>query len=371
MNTLRVIWIVATALFIATSCTNKQEAMEVTSELIEITTQQFHTDSMHLGKIEPKVFESTIKCSGTILPMANGIAVVNAPLPGVVKSIRCRNGQYVQKNVILLEISGNEIIDIQKDFAEASAYHKRVKSEYERIKTLFNEKVTSEKDFITAETEYKTSLARYQGLKMKIEAMGYLPLKIENGEFYTYYLIRSPIRGYISGIKALIGSYIDSHSELMEIIDPSMSQIQLNVFASDIKKVRKGQLVRVRSVDGNMTALATLSSVGIAMNEENKSIGCIASYQENSSIHLIVNEVVESEIFINKDTVKALPTEAIIKTETGYYILALKKKEKDRFLFFKTEVKIGRQYNGYTEILNDIEDNTFITKGVYNSAIGI
>ena len=173
MDTVRHLLYFAIAMIILLACNNNQESKEQEPGLIEITPQQFATDAMQLGKMVNKTFENTVKCNGSIVPLPNGIAKVSAPVSGVIKNIYCHNGQLVEKNQTLLEITGNEIIDIQKEFAEASAHYNRLKKEYERIKSLFTEKVTSEKEFIITESEFKASMAKYNGLKMKIEAIGF------------------------------------------------------------------------------------------------------------------------------------------------------------------------------------------------------
>lgn len=178
MNTIKQLLYWTAATFILFACENKPEAVEQESGFIEITNQQFSTDAMQLGKMETKTFESTVKCNGSVVPLANGMAKVNAPVSGVIKKIYFRHGQFVEKNQALLEISGNEIIDIQKEFAETAAQYKRLESEYVRIKSLYNEKVTSEKDFITIESEFKALMARYNGLKIKIESLGFSISKI-------------------------------------------------------------------------------------------------------------------------------------------------------------------------------------------------
>lgn len=366
MNTIKNHLYFAFVIFILFACTNKQDPAEQESDFIEITNQQFTTDTMQLGKMETKTFENTVKCNGAIVPLPNGMARVNALLSGVIKNIYCYNGQFVAKNQTLLEISGNEIIDIQKEFAEASANYERLKNEYERIKSLYNEKITSEKDFIIVESEFKTSMAKYTGLKMKIEAIGFKSSKIENGEFYSSYLIKAPINGSISSLKANIGSYIDSQSELIEIIDPAMFQVQLSVFANDITNLKKGQTVRFKSVNSNNVHIATISSIGVAVDNDSKSIECHASITDKQRIMTIANEFVESEIITSTDTANALPSEAIIKTETGYFILVLKNQEDDKYLFNKVEVSIGRQHNGFTEILGKKIDDLVATKGIYN-----
>ena len=369
MNAVKHLVYFVSAVFIFSSCGNKQESAKQEVNLIEITNRQFTTDNMQLGEMEAKAFERTVKCNGSIVAMPNGMAKVNAPLSGVIKNIYCHNGQFVKKNQILLDITGIEIIDIQRDFAEASANYKRLKKEYERVNSLYNEQVTSEKEFIIAESEFKTSMAKYNGFKLKIEAIGFSTLKIENGEFYSSYTIKSPINGHISKLKANIGSYIDSQSELIEIVNPAMFQLRLSVFATDITNIRKGQTVRFKSVDSKNVHSAAISSVGVAVDNDSKTIECYASITDKRLNNPIANEFVESEIIIKIDTVNALPSDAIIKTETGHIILVLEKQESDKYFFKKVDISIGRQNNGFTEIPGEKIEGKILIKGVYNISI--
>jgi membrane fusion protein, heavy metal efflux system len=366
---LKRVWYFTAAMFVVSACSTGSEVAEQESGLIEITTQQIATDSMQLGQMITMVFENTVKCNGTIVPLPNGFAKVNAPLPGVVTNIYCFSGQSVQKNQNLLEIGGNELIDIQKDLAEASAGYRRIKSEYSRVKTLFSEKVISEKEYIITESEYQTAMARYQGLKMKIEAIGFSVSRIEEGAFYTSYTLKSPITGHISSLKASLGTYIEPHSELVEIINPSMFQLQIAVFASDIANLRKGQTVHFTSVNSTQIQSATISSVGVAIDDNSKSINCYASLTGSAGSNPVANSYVESNIVTGTDTVNALPTEAILKSESTYYILVLSKKENNSYYFNKVEVTPGRQFNNYTEIPGARIEGEILVKGNYNVAL--
>ncbi|MGQ1946457.1 efflux RND transporter periplasmic adaptor subunit [Geofilum sp. OHC36d9] len=350
---------------IVLSCASEPATVEQESNLIEITEQQFTTEAMQVGKIERQIFEKTIKCNGSIVPLPNGKAKISTPLPGVVKDVYCHNGQFVEKNQTLLMVSGNQIIDIQKDYAEASANYNRLKNEYDRVSLLYNERVIPEKEYIITKGDYEISRANYIALKLKIEALNLSIAKIENGNFYASYPIKSPISGYISNLKANIGSYIDQQSALIDITDPSMFQVELSVFSADIAKLKKGQTVRFKPVNSENPHLAVITSLGVAISDESKSIYCYAALSDKIT-KPIANEFIESEIILSTDTVNALPAEAIINSDSKYFILALNKKEDAKYYFDKIEVNIGQQYNGYTEIINPKIDGLVALKGVYN-----
>jgi cobalt-zinc-cadmium efflux system membrane fusion protein len=370
MKFIKQLLIFATVSFVFSDCGSKsQEPAEEPTDLVEITNLQFLTDSMQLGEIEKRVFESTVKCNGTIVPLPDGKAKVNALFQGVVSRILCENGQYVQVNQPLIEVTGNEILDIQNAFAEASANYKRLKSEYERIKSLYHEKVTSEKDYIQAEAEYKTALSRYTGLKIKIETIGFSAAKIENGEVYAFYSIKSPINGMVSNLTATIGSYLDTRTELFEVINPERFQVKLSVFAKDISALKKGQSVRLKSTNTEDIRVATLSSLGIIIDDDSKTIDCYALMADKTASDFVANEFVEAEIITNKDTVKALPSGAIIRNEQGYFILVLNRQEDENYFFSKVEVKPGRLHEGFTEISDSKIEGLILTNGVYNISL--
>ncbi len=348
-------------------CGNKKEVLtDQKSNLIEISQTQFETNSMQLGKIETLLFENVIKCSATVETKPNGFARVNTQISGVVKTIFVQNGQFVEKNQVLIEIYSNELIDMQREFAETSAHHKRIKMDYERLKTLFHEKVTSEKDFIIAESDYKASHAKYTGLKMKLEALGFSISKIENGEFYPTFSIKAPIKGHISSLNTHLGTTIDSQSELLTITDPSLMQLRVQVFANDISNLKKGQMVRFQTANSTDTHNAILQTIGVSLDQQSKSIYCYASISDLPAFVPLDNELVECEIITKTDSSKGLPNDAFIKSESEYSILVIDKQEKEKYFCKKVAVKVGREQKGFTEIIEPILPELVITKGVYS-----
>ena len=369
MDTVKYLSCLTITAIILTSCRSKNESEAPVSDKIIITSQQFATDSMQLGKMRAHVFENTLKCNGRIIPLPNGMARISAMVPGIIKSISCYNGQFVGRNQTLAKITGTEVFDLQKDFAEAAAVYNRLKTEYERAKSLYNEKVTSEKDFMAVESEFKTAMARYFGLRLKLEAIGFSTSNIEKGEFYATYSLQSPIDGYVSNIKTRLGDYVDQHSTIIEITDPNRLQLHLAVFPQDISAIRKGQTVRINNAKGKNTNLATVSSVGVAIDNDTRTIDCYAALTGNKNIDIVANTYIEAEIVTGTDSVYALPVDAVIKTETGHVVLVLNKKDDDTYFFDKTAVNIGRQYKGLCEILSGKIDGEIVVNGLYNISL--
>lgn len=370
MNTIKHFSFFIIIAFIGVACSNTtSETSGLESGLIVISNQQFITDSMKLGKIEPKIFESIIRCNGIIVPTPDGMATISASVNGQVKHIYCYDGQWVETNQILIEIAGNEVFDLQKEFAEASASYQRNTKDFERVKSLYSEKVTSEKEFLLAETEFKTAMARYNGLKLKIETIGFSASTIENGEFYLSYNIKSPVKGYVSNLKNCLGSFVDSHTELLKIVNPEFFQVKLSIFPSDLGVLKKNQAVRIRPLNSNRVTEAVLRSIGVLVDTETRSVECYAGITNSNQNSPAAFEYVEAEIITATDTVMALPSEAIIKTENGTFVLMLYEQKEDNFYFKKVEVTAGKQFNKFSSVSKHAIDGLILTGGVYNIAL--
>jgi cobalt-zinc-cadmium efflux system membrane fusion protein len=357
--------LVALPIFIF-SCKTDREAPEEEGHFVEITAEQFKTNGIQIAEVEKRAFERRFSCSGAIVHLPEGMAIVSSHVPGIVAKIFCYNGKQVNKGEPLFEISGNALVDLQKEFAESASKQKRLKSEFDRYKTLYAEKVITEKEFIAAETEYRSTEALYQSLKLKITAIGLPVAGIERGDFYGSFTIHAPIRGVVTNLKLNHGSYVDIASELVQIVNPDMIQLQLSVFPKDIQSIARGQQVIFRMPGSSFLHTAAISGIGAALNHETKTVDCYAMIAKNETAGLVANQFVECEVITGTDTVHAISSEGILKTESGYAILKFNRQEADRYFFERTEVIPGREQAGFTEISKTELKGKFAVKGVYN-----
>lgn len=366
MNLIKQLIYTLLATLLLFSCVKESKSDEETSDLITITHEQFAGEGMQLGKIQAHVFEQIVQCNATVVPLPGGMAKISAPVSGLVKAIFTQQGQYVAQNQTLLEIKGNQIIEIQKQYAEAAAQFKRLKNNYELAIILQAENVITEKEYILAESDFLSAQASYNSLKLRLETLGLSVSKIENGSFYTSYFIKSPIAGNISQLNAYLGSFVDQQTSLVEVADPTSFQLELSVYPRDISKLAKGQSIRFKTVNDDNVHQAVLTSIGVSVDENSKSILCYASIADKKMFNPVANQFVESEIVVGSDTVMALPSDAIVKTEESSYLLILENKTDDNYSLKKVEVKTGRQINGFTEIIGELPINDVLIEGGYN-----
>ena len=339
---------------------------EVPDSLIMITGDQFRAGKMQTGEIRKTLFEDQVRCSGIIVSTASGTARISSAVPGLVKGVRCVAGQKITAGQPLFELTGNEFIELQKDLAENASQLKRITSEYERVNSLYKDKVSTEKEHVMAESEYTAAKARYSALKMKVMQLGLDPSRIEQGDFYETFLVKSPIGGYISQIHVSLGQYIDQQTTMAEIYDPYKLRLRLSFFEKDLGLLREGLPVRfIISGNDQIFFSAKLLPPGKNVNEETKSIFCYAEIDEKAIENLVNNAFVEAIVTVKSDSSAAVPDGAILKSDQNSYILEVVKEEDNNYFVRKINVETGRTNGGLTEIKDLRGIKKIITAGAY------
>jgi cobalt-zinc-cadmium efflux system membrane fusion protein len=336
-------------------------------QLISITHEQFETGKMSFGKMQRMSFDETVKCNGYIVSKPGGSAKISTSVSGLLQKFYCTPGQRVIAGQNLFELSGNEFIELQRDFAESASQLKRISSEYKRIKSLNNENIATEKELIFAESEFNTATASYSALKMKIKLIGLDPSRIENGNFYESFSIKSPLNGYVSDINLSLGQYADQQTVITEVFDVTRFHLKLAVFEKDINKISPGLKIKFRLLeDRNIDYSATVKSIGKNVDNDSKAILCYADIDDIQKANFVNNAFIEALIITKQDTVNSVAEEAIIKSGGNNYILVLSGNENDRYLLEKVKVELGCIFNGYAEILNQTSLPEILTNGAYN-----
>lgn len=353
---------------IIVSCKSKTEQIaENDSELIEITKAQFESENMVIGVSSLYPFNDVVHFTGTVIPAIEGQAYISVPLTGKISKIHCKPGQIINKASIMFDVSGNELVDIQKDFAESSAIVSRLESDYLRAKELYKDNIATQKDFSLAESNYFAENAKYRALRIKLESMGLDVSKIKKGEFYSSYTIKSPINGFVSSINASIGQYVDPQQKIAEVIDSQSFQLRLFVFENNINKIKIGQTV-LFYLQGNKSEKykATINIVGKAIMPDSKSIECYAVIAKPYNTNIVGNQFIEGEVYTAVDSVLSVPESAIIHSENDSYLLIYEKEIGSTYYFRKIKVITGRKANNYVELKEQLPTNKLLIDGVYN-----
>ena len=366
---------VYTLFLLASLFSCKKEVAEETTVpddgIITLTKEQFSAAAMEMGSLTEQDFDVTVKTTGKIEVPPQNRAKVNTFLGGYVKSTHLMVGDKVSKGQALLTLENSEYIDIQKEYLEVAEQITYLKSEYERQKTLFDEKITSQKNYLKAESDYRRAKGMYQGLKEKLLLLNINPAQVERGNFTSVITVFAPISGDVTVINATVGMFMAPADVILEIVDTNHLQVDLAVFEKDILQVKTGQTIRFKVPEASEEIFtANVVLVGKSIESNDRTIKVYGALDAKIKHFLLTGMFVEAEIVVNTKKGMAVPKDALITAEESNFLLVLTN-DQNGYIFQKVAVKVGEQTESFIEILPNKSLNAtskILTKGVFDVA---
>jgi membrane fusion protein (multidrug efflux system) len=155
-----------------------------------------------------------------------------AKLPGTVKWVGPKEGDWIQKGQKLLEL---DMESVTTRVTEARARYDQAVKDYDRMKKLSEQGIVSRGQFDAAKTALDTSKA----------ALDAVEVSLNDGS------LRSPISGILDRLHVDRGEYINPGQTAMKIVNINTVKVELPVPEKDILFFKKGQTVEIEMENTN------------------------------------------------------------------------------------------------------------------------
>jgi cobalt-zinc-cadmium efflux system membrane fusion protein len=341
-------------------------AETVRSGEIVLTKDQFNEAGMKVGDPSIVMFSNEVTANGIVVSSIAGSAKINTLIPGRVRQINQAEGETVRKGEALFSLESHEIIMLQQEYAEVHYQVELLAADYERQKSLSEEKIMARKDFLKTESDYKSMLAKAEGLSARLRMIHIDPSEVEAGTIVPYLTIQSPIAGTVTRQELVLGQFIDPQKTVMEVVDTRKLQLSLRVFEQDLEGIVTGQLVQFNTPDQpDRVFEATLSHIGRSIDPETKTVHCIASLDPAVRGVFVNNLYVETRIITCEREARAIPEQALIREPDRDFVWILVDEKEDQLIFRKIPVHTGVTREGITEVLDD-ELSSVLLEGAYS-----
>ncbi len=372
-------YLIVIALVLLASCSSKNDTTtsdniiieNSTDDVYELTTTQFNSSEMKLGKLQMQEFNEVVKANGMFDVPPQNNASISSYFGGSVKDIVLIPGERVKKGQVLFTLENPEYVQMQQDFLESQGQLVYLKSDYERQKNLAQDNVTSQKNYLKSESDYTVTRVKSESLRKKLELLNINPntLTIEN--IRTAVNVIAPINGYVTQVNITRGSFLNPSDVAMILVNADHLHLELNIFEKDIAKVKIGQPIYFRiQEDQSEQYDAIVYLVNKTVDAEKRTIGVHGHLLDEKLTHRFNPGVyVEAEIYTTSVSRLSLPQNALIEVDNSYYVLVLESSSNEGYSFVKKEVKPGKSNKDNIEILNasDFDENTeFLIKGAFN-----
>jgi len=368
----KTIYILFLPLFLFSCKETKTEEPIKDTDIIEITAAQFQSGAMEIASPAEQSFDLTVKASGKIDVPPQNRAQITSFIGGYVKSTKLLVGDKVVKGQPLLTLENTEFLDIQKDYLEVAEQINYLKSEYERQKTLFDEKIASQKNYLKAESDYRKAKGIYQSLKEKLRMLNINPSEVEKGKLSSVVTIYAPISGDIVVMNINLGKHVEPSDVMLEIVQTDHLHLELAVFEKDILKVKEGQPIDFIVPEASKEIYqAKVHLVGKSIEGNDRTINVHGHLNENIKQRLMSGMFVEANIIVDSKKALGIPKNALIIENNKKYLLLFTGNKNNIYTFKKTAVKTGESTENYVELLLDNQINAsskILTKGVFDVA---
>jgi len=337
---------------------------------IHLTKEQIKTMNIQFGDFSQIKINDYVSTTGTLGLPPNALNSVSAKASGFIKnSKKYVEGSYVKKGVIMAYLENPEFIQHQREYLEVAAELVFDNQELARQKTLVESNAGIQKNVQRLQSEVNRKTATLKGIAKQLAYLGINVDDLSPDNIVERIPIYSPMGGYITSIKMHNGMYVSPELELMEIVNEKHLHLELDVFEKDIAKVKEEQRISYTvPALGNQVYDGEVHILGKEFNTENKTVR-IHGHLEKKRPKFIKDLFVEAKIWLNDQTVQALPEKAIIKDGASSYIYAANNQtENDELKFEQIMVMPGTTDKGFTSVklINGIPKGMkIVTDGAY------
>jgi cobalt-zinc-cadmium efflux system membrane fusion protein len=331
-----------------------------------LTEEQMKAIGVELGSIEQKELTNSIKANGILTVPNQNKAFVTPLYGGVVKSLNVQPGSYIKQGQAIATIINPELIQLQQQLQQVNARIDLGEIEVKRQKELVEGNAAPLKRLQQAQTELATSKTQRSGLQKQLAAVG------ASQDFSSAIVVRAPISGTVSKVTAQLGSNVDVSTPIAEIVNNSQLHLDLYVYEKDLPKLKPNQTIHFTLTNNPGKEYdAQIYSVGTAFESDSKTIPVHAKVMGDKT-GLIDGMNITALVSLDKSTVPAVPTDAIVSYQGQDYIFVLgdrhaetkhleadstkDNKEEDvhpdepGIIFEKVPIARGTSDVGYTEI---------------------
>jgi membrane fusion protein, heavy metal efflux system len=348
----------------------KQEGAHENPDEATLTAEQIKTIGIEFGVIEQKQLTASLKTNGVLKVPNQNKASISSVYGGIIRSLLVQPGNNVGRGQTIATIANPEFIQVQGEYLGINSKIVLAQQEYNRQKELNEGNAGALKNLQAADAELKSLRTRRSSLQQQIQLMGINPGSISNGRLVSVIAVRSPISGVVSNVNVKMGSYVDLSTVVAEVVDNSQLHLDLFVYEKDLPKLKNKQTIHFTVTNNPGKEYdAEIFSLGSSFENESKAVSVHAMVKGDKT-GLIDGMNITANISLDKATLPAVPTEAIVNYQGQDYIFIVDSVDtKNNETHFKRiPVVKGTSDVGYSEItlLKEVAaDTKVVTKGSF------
>ena len=204
-------------------------------------------------RVESRTVTQTILCNAEVTYDANRYAHLASRAPGVVREVSKDLGQAVTTGEILAVVDAADLGTAKAEHLQALALVSLWEKNHAREERLLESKVATERDALEAESRLTESRIALSRASQRLSTLGLSDAQLEEvskkQDTSSLLPLPAPFSGVVVERSAVVGDVVDTRQPLLSVADMSLMWAMLDIYESDLPKVRSGQAV-VFEADG-------------------------------------------------------------------------------------------------------------------------
>lgn len=367
-----------------TGCGTKQDEQQHNKRLV-LTEAQEKNAKIQTAPLSMMDIELQITIPAQFKARNQSIERIYSPIDGKITNVFVEPGTVLKIGQPIVQIKSDEISQIQLEFLEKildidantnelRAQYNLSLQNYNRERTLYNEKISSRADYEAANAQLRKDKANLDALNIKKNSLinvyrqrlavygGSIDNVLKTRQIYPYVTIKATKNGVLLERKVNPGEIIEKNRELFNLADLKTIWLVGYAFEKDSPYLHLGEAVTGTIEERNGASInGVLSYVSPILDSTTKTLEVRADIP-NKDFKIKPN--MYAEMFVNTGIahVLAIPTDAVEKF--GDYNFAYVKVAPHTYE--ERKVETGKKNDLYTEIISGVKaGEEVVTRGSF------
>ena len=356
-----------------TGCGTKQDEQQHNKRLV-LTEAQEKNAKIQTAPLSMMDIELQITIPAQFKARNQSIERIYSPIDGKITNVFVEPGTVLKIGQPIVQIKSDEISQIQLEFLEKildidantnelRAQYNLSLQNYNRERTLYNEKISSRADYEAANAQLRKDKANLDALNIKRNSLinvyrqrlavygGSIDNVLKTRQIYPYVTIKATKNGVLLERKVNPGQIVEKNRELFNLADLKTIWLVGYAFEKDSPYLHLGEAVTGTIEERNGASInGVLSYVSPILDSTTKTLEVRADIP-NKDFKIKPN--MYAEMFVNTGVahVLAIPTDAVEKF--GDYNFAYVKIAPHTYE--ERKVETGKKNDQYTEVISGVK----------------
>jgi RND family efflux transporter MFP subunit len=280
-------------------------------------------------------------------------AMIASLVPGKIDQVLVRPGETVAPGQELARVVSVELGSLQLSLLQAQAEVDLARKLVEQRQALDREGIIAGKTLTEAEAGLSEKSAALEIARQKLAAIGLDEGTIQHvqktGERQAYVSLTSPIGGVITHADVRVGQVVSATEHLYHVVNPTELWIVGEVLESDVRYLADGQQVvaSFAAVPGEEFR-GQIDHLRLKMDPQRRTQGVVVAVEnESGRLRPGMTGRVRISVEVSKKAT-ACPTDAVIRSRTGNYLLVQRMPGK----YENRRVKLGLTEGNLVQVLD-------------------